>query len=303
MCPGTMVHPMAQRTHGHRLSLTLIGFLRCFPGFPVQAKSPLGTPAYGACGIAGHPGGRGTRSCPTARPLKGTRGREHRLTACRSGRMPGRTTKRQHRAPHSPSRSSRTRATPSATAWRAARAGPRCRRGMRRTAARGLPWRPAGSPPGPYRRPFTDGGRSDMTPARPWCPPANPAEEMQPFSPAHSVNKSARTLPHHPSLHGQTVATAQLTFSISLIPHRRPFARDTNETSPPEQKWLIQDFSHRCRKGEREKSTHYWQVSLVVVSDSYPWKLSRQFGVATVFTPSHTIATPQGFTERNFAPQ
>lgn len=129
--------------------------------------------------------------------------------------------------------------------------------------------------------------------ARPWCPPANPAEEMQPFSPAHSVNKSARTLPHHPSLHGQTVATAQLTFSISLIPHRRPFARDTNETSPPEQKWLIQDFSHRCRKGEREKSTHYWQVSLVVVSDSYPWKLSRQFGVATVFTPSHTIATPK----------
>lgn len=283
-----------------RLFLTLVGFLHCFP---VQAKSPPGTPRPPCTWRRGHPGGRGTRSGATARPLKGTRGRELRLTACRSGRMPGRTTGRQRRAPQEPSGSARMRVTPGTTARRTARVGTRCHRGMRRTAARGLPRRPAGSPSGPCCRPFTDDGRPDTAPARPWYPPAHPAAEIPSLSPAHSVNKSARTLPRHRALHGQTVATAQLTFPISLIPHRRPFAHDTNETSPPEQKWLIQDFSHRCRKREREKSTHYWQVSLAVVSDSYPWKLSRQFGVATVFTPSHTIATPQGFTECNFEPQ
>jgi len=212
MCPEKVDRDTAQRTHGHRLFLTLVAFLR------VSGAGDITAPQLRARWGRGHPGGRGTRIFATARSLKGTRAREFRRTAGRSARIPGRTTKRQPRPPYSPSASPRTRAAAGSTARRAARAVPRCRRDLRRTAARRLPRRSAGSPPGPHRGPFTDSVRAAMSPARP-RPSAHPTGEMQPVSPSHSVHKSASTLPHHPSLDGQTVATAQSTFPISLIPH------------------------------------------------------------------------------------
>lgn len=211
MCPGTMDCDTAQRTHGHRLFLTLVTFLIVFGAGDIAA------PELRARWCRGHPGGRGTPSSTTAGSLKGTCAREFRRTAGSSARIPGGATKRHPVQPHSRSGSSRTRAAPSATARRATRAAPH--RDLRRRAARRLPRRSAGSPPGPYRGPFTDSVRAAMSPAQPFRPSAHPTREIQPVSPSHSVHKSASTLPHHPSLHGQTVATAQSTFPISLIPH------------------------------------------------------------------------------------
>lgn len=284
----------------HRLFLTLIGFLRCFSGAgEIAARNSAPT----AFAVSRSP--RGTRhpKCCDGTAAEGD----------------ARTCTPAHGMPKRPNAGSHHRATTQGTAdiFRISTEGSGT--GHHGTA------RGTGGAPVPSRHAAVDSGRTASAagriPIRAVLPAVHGRRAVRcgtgpalvSSGASRRGNTVAFTCPlgeqvrENPPSPSRTARTNGSNRTVDLPditdPHRRPFAPDTNETSPPEQKWLIHDFSHRCRKREREKSTHYWQVSLAVVSDSYPWKLSRQFGVATVFTPSHTIATPQGFTERNFEPQ